>query len=286
MLDNLTIKKIQIKALNVETGEFQSKILTLESGIRGECLIGRHQSCNIILNSPEVSRVHGRIFRLDGQCYFTDLGSANGSQINSEKVLLERSYRLKPNDLLRISRFVITFTDMSSEDLEQLNFPLPNYYQESFGSPKKQKKHSLTKFYEPKSSHEEVRKTPISKPSQTSFAAPLLEEGKGRKLDAEKKTEEVVASKNATASDSTSGSPVVVFAKSGKEIACDEEDFILDVAELEGIKLRSGCRMGICGACKLPLSEGKVDYDEEPECEPGHLLACIAKPNGRVVVEA
>ena len=92
--------------------------MTLESGIQGECLIGRHQSCSIILNLPEVSRVHGRIFCQDGQCYFTDSGSTCGSQINGEKVEFHRSYLFQPHDLLRISQFVIAFVDMSTKERE------------------------------------------------------------------------------------------------------------------------------------------------------------------------
>ena len=94
-------------------------------------------------------------------------------------------------------------------------------------------------------------------------------------------------SKNITSVNTTQErSPIVVFAKSGKEIVCDEEDNILEIAEQEGIELPSGCRMGACGACKLPLLEGEVNYDDEPVCEPGHLLTCIAQPVGRVVIEA
>ena len=494
MLDSKTSKKIQIKALNVKTGEFQSKILTLESGIQGECLIGRHQSCGIILNLPEVSRVHGRLFCLDGQCYFTDLGSTCGSQINSEKVQFNCSYLLKPNDLLRIAQFVITFADMSSEEREYkpvwssgdltvrciqvveethdvktfcfvADPPILFSYKPgqfvtlnlSIGGKDVRRSYSLSSsptrpysieitvkrvlptvdaFSSPPGLvsnwlHDNFRvgnKVQLSSPrgkftcanltapkllfiSAGSGITPLMSmsrwlydtranvdivfihcartpidlifrselelmaathpnfklavtitrlefghawQGYTGKLngytgrlhesmlmaiapdfqertayvcgsdlfmkaiktmlnrldfplsnyyqesfgDSQPKNEEASTQSNhdekrnlgggggGGGSKTTTESPVVVFAKSGREISCDEDDCILDVAELEGIELPSGCRMGVCGACKLPLSGGKVDYDDEPECERGYLLTCIAKARGRVVVEA
>ncbi len=85
---------------------------------------------------------------------------------------------------------------------------------------------------------------------------------------------------------------VVVLAKSGKEIACSSADLILDVADREGIDLPSSCRSGTCGTCKQKLLEGKVEYDGEPAAleesdrEQGYILACSARPIGRVVIDA
>lgn len=82
----------------------------------------------------------------------------------------------------------------------------------------------------------------------------------------------------------------VVFAKSGKEIICSEEDSILDIAEEAGIDLPSSCRAGICSTCQQPLLEGNVKYDTEPsalkDIPAGYILACSAHPVGRVVIDA
>ena len=142
--------------------------------------------------------------------------------------------------------------------LEGLDFPMSNYYQESFGGSPKGRSKTVTNLSEEPPLPQEVPTKPCLQ--QTNHH-----------LDIEPESDR---------------SPVVVFAKSGKEIICEAEDLILDVAEQEGIELPSGCRMGVCGACKLPLSEGSVDYDDEPQCDRGYLLTCVAKAKGRVVIEA
>lgn len=499
--------KIAIKAINTETSEFKEKILTLATGVKGDCLLGRHPSCDLVLDSAEVSRIHGRIWCQDGQCFYTDLGSTDGSQINDREIGVNQVYPLEPNYLLRIGRFVLnidyklreakstvessliasnsppqwssgeltlrciqtidethdvkTFrfvpepprlfsykpgqfvtldltidgkrvkrsysisstptrphtlditvkrvsppTDIANAPpglvsnwlhdnltvgsqvkitgpmgkftcvdrpakkllfisagsgitpmmsmsrwlcdlgtdvnlifiystrsrrdfifrhelesmaarygnfklavtttglepgqawqgytgrltelmlqaiapdlqertiyicgsnsfmadvknrLQTLNFPMENYYEESFGSPPKKKPKSIS-----------------SESSLTSVSTPELDPETSKP-----EPENITSVKS-----SEERSPVIVLETSGKAIAGDREDTILEIAEQEGIELPSGCRMGACGACKLPLLSGKVNYEDEPDCEPGHLLTCIAKPIGRVVIKA
>jgi uncharacterized protein len=64
---------------------------------------------------------------------------------------------------------------------------------------------------------------------------------------------------------------------------------LLDVAERSGIAIDSACRTGQCGSCVIRLLKGNVRYDHPPEfdgLEPGEALACVAKPNGPVTVDA
>lgn len=84
----------------------------------------------------------------------------------------------------------------------------------------------------------------------------------------------------------------VVFAKSGQEVACDESDLILDVAERAGVELDYSCRSGSCGTCKQKLLAGSVKYDPDPEAlseidrSSGYVLTCSAHPIGRVAIDA
>jgi len=82
----------------------------------------------------------------------------------------------------------------------------------------------------------------------------------------------------------------VIFARSGKEVACSEDEFILDVADRAGIELDSNCRSGSCGTCKQKLVEGNVAYDGEldalSDIEPGFILACSARAIGQVSIDA
>jgi ferredoxin-NADP reductase len=53
------------------------------------------------------------------------------------------------------------------------------------------------------------------------------------------------------------GGPVT-FEKAGKTVECDGARPILEQAEEAGVLMPSGCRMGICYTCVLPLREGAV----------------------------
>src|ERR671933_963239 len=68
----------------------------------------------------------------------------------------------------------------------------------------------------------------------------------------------------------------VIFARSGKEVACSEDEYILDVAERAGVELDSNCRSGSCGTCQQKLLEGQTVYDSQPDAardlEPGFIL--------------
>lgn len=87
-------------------------------------------------------------------------------------------------------------------------------------------------------------------------------------------------------------SAVVVLAKSGKEITGSSADSILEIAALAGIELPSSCLAGTCGTCKQKLIAGQVEYDGTPQAldesdrQAGYILACSARPIGRVVIDA
>ncbi len=82
----------------------------------------------------------------------------------------------------------------------------------------------------------------------------------------------------------------VIFARSGKEVACSEDEFILNVAERAGVELDSDCRSGNCGTCKQKLLEGDIAYDGEldalKDIESGFILTCSARAIGKVSIDA
>lgn len=522
---------IKIKALNAETGEFKEKILTLESDKQKDCLIGRHPSCDLVLDSAEVSRIHGRIWFQDGQCFYADLASTDGSQINEQDVQVKQVYQLKQYDLLRVGGFVLTIAQLPNEDilspkslrleqlatisshprqwcsgdlnarcieaiaethdvktfrfvaepsvqfaykpgqfvtldlnidgkqvlrsysisstpsrphvleitvkrvmppldgadtppglvsnwlhdhitvgshikmtgphgqftcvdhaaqklllisagsgitpmmsmsrwlcdtgaevdlvfihsarsprdlvfkhelesmaarhrnfklavtitrteagyawhgyhgrlnetmlaaiasdlqertayvcgptafmegiktiLQSLDFPMEHYYEESFGTPKRQP----TVQEKPEAENTDVAEQEANTPQEDTCSDlnQFREYHLGMVSDQEDDTSVRVSA------DQASNEPTVVFAKQDRAIAADEEDTVLEIAEQKGIEIPFGCRMGACGTCKLPLLEGQVCYENDPACEPGYLLSCIAKPVGRIVVDA
>ncbi len=78
------------------------------------------------------------------------------------------------------------------------------------------------------------------------------------------------------------------FARSKKRIQWTEKSgSILDVAEENDIKAQFNCRGGSCGTCKTRILNGEVEYDEEPDLDPGRgsCLICVANPKSNVVLD-
>jgi ferredoxin len=50
----------------------------------------------------------------------------------------------------------------------------------------------------------------------------------------------------------------VSFGTSGRQVEADGSTPLLDVGEDAGVLMRSGCRMGICFGCVVPLESGAV----------------------------
>ncbi|NJP08446.1 MAG: FHA domain-containing protein [Leptolyngbyaceae cyanobacterium RU_5_1] len=98
---------IKIQVIHSKTGNAQEKILTPEIASRDGVVIGRNSKCDIVLNGPEVSRLHGRIVYTGERYCFTDLGSTSGSQINNRKAPASQPVPLQSDDIIRIGKFVL-----------------------------------------------------------------------------------------------------------------------------------------------------------------------------------
>jgi ferredoxin-NADP reductase len=152
--------------------------------------------------------------------------------------------------------------------LQEAGFPMENYYEESFGGPKKPGK-------EPPPEAE-------SQPPEKNIPVPPVEPSALPKIE---------PPAIPTPTPAGNGS-VVKFSKSGKEVSCNGSLSILDLAEEEGVEIDSSCRSGACGTCKVKKLEGEVQYDGEPQAlddeeqEQGYILSCIAMPVGKVVIDA
>ncbi|WP_084227027.1 FHA domain-containing protein [Nostoc sp. KVJ20] len=81
--------------------------LTIENPTRGEWLIGRSPDSDLLLDSPDISRVHAKFFVKGGNYYFSDLGSRNGSIFNGKQAEKDRPYSLSDGDVIRIADYVL-----------------------------------------------------------------------------------------------------------------------------------------------------------------------------------
>ncbi|MEL6459755.1 MAG: 2Fe-2S iron-sulfur cluster-binding protein [Cyanobacteria bacterium J06621_15] len=68
-----------------------------------------------------------------------------------------------------------------------------------------------------------------------------------------------------------------------RTIEVPENEYILDIAEDENIRLPSGCKQGNCSACVAQIISGEVDQSEQiflnpQEIEAGYTITCVAYP--------
>ncbi len=78
---------------------------------------------------------------------------------------------------------------------------------------------------------------------------------------------------------------LVTFEASDREVEADGDTPLLDVGEDAGVLMPSGCRMGICHSCLIPLRAGQVRdlRSGEVHGEPGQLIqTCVSAAAGPV----
>ncbi|MDJ0637174.1 MAG: FHA domain-containing protein [Xenococcaceae cyanobacterium MO_188.B29] len=118
---------LTLEVFDYEIGKLQEHIFQAVAHKENEWIIGRASTCDLVLPSPEISRVHGRISYYQGEYCFTDLGSTDGSRLNNQTVKVNQKYVLKHDDLIRIGNFVISVKAIAKAEnlkLDSLNFRL------------------------------------------------------------------------------------------------------------------------------------------------------------------
>ncbi len=85
----------------VEPREYEGKVFELN----GEVTIGRSPGCGIATSyDPYSSSVHARVFSEGGRLWVEDLGSTNGTFVNSERI--SQVTKLSKGDLLQVGATV------------------------------------------------------------------------------------------------------------------------------------------------------------------------------------
>jgi DNA-binding response OmpR family regulator len=80
----------------------------------GECTLGRAASCHVVVPGPVVSRLHALVERAGSHFQLRDLGSANGTYVNGQR--LRAPHLLANYDLIGLgeTRAQLTFVDPDS----------------------------------------------------------------------------------------------------------------------------------------------------------------------------
>lgn len=98
---------IHLKITNLDSGEYREVLCAPMLNAQNECTIGSSKSCDLVLDSPDVSRVHAKIVVQSEAYFLVDDNSEAGSFLNDEKLKPDKCYKLNASDAIVIGHFFI-----------------------------------------------------------------------------------------------------------------------------------------------------------------------------------
>ncbi|MFP4321662.1 MAG: FHA domain-containing protein [Anaerolineales bacterium] len=92
--------------------------------------IGRARECNLVIDSPDVSRLHAQFEFDHQQVYITDLGSTNGTFLNNHPLDAHKPLRLRAGDEINIGNVAHLYFDdpATTAQVSEVRLPTPGLY--------------------------------------------------------------------------------------------------------------------------------------------------------------
>lgn len=103
----------------VQSGPETGKVFSVE---RTSLVVGRQVGTDIVINDQQISRRHARFDLVNGTLIVNDLGSANGTKVNGQRLEANQSRPLAPGDTVQMGTTVLVVRGSTPA-----NPPLPAY---------------------------------------------------------------------------------------------------------------------------------------------------------------
>ncbi|MGG6262846.1 FHA domain-containing protein [Leptolyngbya sp. AN03gr2] len=98
---------LEFKVVNLVTKEFRSAFVALNSDCQ-ECLLGRSDTADLVLDSIDVSREHAKIMLSTQGYLIQDLNSKAGLYVNGVSVLAGQARLILVGDQFQIGSFLLS----------------------------------------------------------------------------------------------------------------------------------------------------------------------------------